>query len=158
VAGEGRDPVERVDAGARGPQRLRVDVSGVDQRAREQPVLVEEDGERVDLFAGAAAGDPHPRGRVGGKRRQHVGTQRAEVGRVAEELADRDGQNRKQPGKRRRIAQRRVLQILDRGHAERVERAGDAAPHRRPRVLPEVIGVALVHGLEQGVELGVLDP
>ena len=79
VLGEAGDAVHVVDAGLRLLQRLGVDVRRVDQRAREQAFLAQENRERVRLFAGAAAGHPDFQRGVGAQQRDHLLAQRAEV-------------------------------------------------------------------------------
>src|SRR6185437_1633298 len=68
------------------------DVGRVEEAPREQPLLVEQDGERVGLLAGAAAGDPGADERVGREARQDLAPEREEVRRVAEHFAHLDGE------------------------------------------------------------------
>ena len=72
VLGEAGDAVDLVDAGFRLLQRLRVDVGRVDQRARQQPFLAQQNGQRIGLFAGAAAGHPDLQRRIGPQQRHHL--------------------------------------------------------------------------------------
>src|SRR5690606_3718283 len=53
VAAEGRDAIEGIDALRGDLQRRGIDVGAVEERARQQALLLEQDGERPQLLAGA---------------------------------------------------------------------------------------------------------
>ena len=155
VVGEAGDAVHGVHAGLGTLQRVGIDVGGVDQAAFEQAFFMQQDGEGIDLFAGAAARHPDLERRVGAQQRYHGVAQGLEVARVAEHLADLHGHVVEQGGEGGRIVQHLVLQLRQGCAAELVHRGLEPALERRARVGAEVVVVLQVDGIEQQLELDV---
>ena len=80
--------VERKDPLARLPQHHLVHVGRVDAAAVVQPFLLQQNRQRVDLFAGRAARLPDADERIGAKQRDGVLPKREEEPRIAEHRAD----------------------------------------------------------------------
>src|SRR6185437_3924171 len=54
IGGEAGDPFDAVDAGGGSLQAVRVDIRRVDERLRQQFLLMQQNGQRVGLFSGTA--------------------------------------------------------------------------------------------------------
>ncbi|MNY27589.1 hypothetical protein D3C86_1615010 [compost metagenome] len=156
VFGELADAIQRIDAGLRRAQGVRIDVRGVEHRPVEQTFLTEKDGQRIDLFAGAASRDPHLQGGIGPQVRQHLFAQGPEIGRVPEHLADLDRQETQQTRQHLRIMQNPLLKGRQAGQTEMAARLEQAALDRGPRIVTEVVVVALEQGLQQQLDLYIL--
>ncbi len=136
-------------------QRVRVDVRRVDERAREQPFFPQQDSQRIDLFARAAAGDPDLERRVGAKDRHHAARAASGNRRVAEHLAHRHGEEVQELREHCRVAQHFVLELGQSGAVEVRQRSRQAPLQRRARVLPEVVVVLQVDRFDQERQLDV---
>ena len=150
-------PVEREDAVPRSREHRLVDVGRVDARAVVEALLGEQDRERVDLFAGRAAGDPDARERIGAQERHDLLAERAVERRVAEHRRDVDREVEQQALHHARVVQQPLEQAGDRLSALGVDAPPDPTPQRRTRVLPEVEAVLPVDAFEQQLELERLE-
>ena len=153
VLGELRDAIQRIDAGLRPLERGGADVGAVEEGPLLQPLLAEQDGERIEFLAVRAARDPHLERREGAQMRHHLFADRAEIGRVAEHLAHLDGEEAHQLGEQRRLAQHPPLQLRQGIAAEARLRPLQPPPQRAARIAAKVMVIAPPDRVEQQLEL-----
>ena len=84
IFGEERHPFQIEHAGLGPSQRVGIDVGAVEHRAIFQALFTHENRERIELFAGAAARNPHLERRISPQVRHDLLANRFEVTRVAE--------------------------------------------------------------------------
>src|ERR1700733_3213797 len=82
------DAIEVVDSGLGFCQGILIDVGRIEQSPVFETLFAEENHERIELFARTAAGDPDLQRRVGAEMRNDPLPNRAEIGGMAQHLAD----------------------------------------------------------------------
>ena len=149
---------ERKDAVLGALQHGLVDVGRVDAAAVVEPFLLQQDGHRVDLFAGRTAGVPDADEGIRAQQRHDLLAEREVEGRVAEHRRGVDGEVEQQPLHARRsraalspAAPEMVRQPLG------VDALPDPPAQRRQRVVAEVEAVVLVDPLGEQVDLDPLE-
>ncbi|MNL28187.1 hypothetical protein D3C87_1498200 [compost metagenome] len=130
-------------------QRARIDIGGVDDRALEQALFTQQDRHRIDLFTGAATGNPDLDRRISLEQRHYLAAYRQEVRRVAEHLADRDRQQLQQLHERSRVMQDFFLQGRDGIALELAQRMTHPTLDRRAGVIAKIVAVLEVDRLDQ---------
>ncbi|MNY16177.1 hypothetical protein D3C86_1494300 [compost metagenome] len=145
----GADILHREDALLGLVQRARVDVRGVNDRAVQQSLFTQEDGHRIDLFPGAAPGDPDLDRRVSLEQRHHFLTNGQEVRGVAKHLADRNRQQLQELHERRRVMQDFFLQCRNGAAFELRQRMAHPALDRCTGVITKIVAVLEVDSLDQ---------
>lgn len=120
----------RVDAAPRLGQRAFGNVRRQDRAPAGQPLLLEQDGQRIGFLAGRAAGAPDPgSGRPGAELAQEP-TDEVELVRMAEEIGFADGDGGDQRVQLIRLAAWRPVGGERRRSGHVVRRIGGAAPAR----------------------------
>src|SRR5207237_9722715 len=115
----------------------------------QEPLLAQQDGQRVRLLARAATRDPDLQRWVRSQDGHHLLANRREGGGLAEHVAHLDGEVLEQRGKGGRIAQDAFLQLRERFAPEAAQRQAEPALQRVGRVGAEVVLVLLVDGIDE---------
>ncbi|MNF64600.1 hypothetical protein D3C84_463400 [compost metagenome] len=149
IPGVGADVVPGKDAPPGLFQRPRVDVGRVDEGAFQQPLLAQQNRQRIDLFPGAATGDPEFDRRVGLEQRHHFLANGQKVRRVTKHLADRNRQQLQQLHERGRVVQHPLLQGRDGPALELMQRVVDPTLNRRCAIIAEIVTVFEIDRFDQ---------
>ncbi len=156
VFAEQLDAVQAVDPGLGAFQGFVIDVGGVEQRAVEKAFLAEQDGEGIQLLAGAATGDPDLERRIGAQMRHDFFADGAEIKRVAKQFADLNREIGQKLAQHRRIVQDHVLQHRKRATLEMVARLQQPPLDRGHGVAAEIVVIALEDGFQQQAHLDIV--
>ena len=157
VLGEQLHPVEREDARLRRPQGGGIDVRCIEDRAVGKAFLLEQDRQRIEFLAPAAARDPNLERRVCAQVRDDLFAYAAKIGRIAEHLADLHGQIVEQPRQHGFIAQNLRLHLRDAVIPPLRACLQQTPLDRRLGVMPEIVVIVMIDRIQQQPDLDVLD-
>ena len=155
IRGEAWNALRVINARGGRLQDSRVDIGSIDDRLGQQPFLMQQNSERIRLFAGTAAGDPHLERGISAQQWHNLLAQRPKIGRIPKHFAHLHREKIQQCREYRRIVHDLVLQLRERAACETVQRRFQAPAQRCGRVLAKIIVIHVIDGVDQELEFNI---